>query len=573
MNVGSFSLIFIVLLVIIVSFNYKYIEKFKSEPVLHVPQSPVQQRNLVEGTTEDYAPSYVLASGPSPGSIASFNSLPYRDPSAQSANYQRILNIQTTLKGFLENEALGIQELSDPSIQLPLMSARSDLQRLRNQVLVLKRNPGIDSSITQGDLDEVEANLAYLQNKWRMSVYNENEGFQDGSGAYVVDYDNTEYESSAPVYDSSGAVYDSSGAVYDSSDAIYDSSGADTTYSSVISSAVRAVTDAITGGRTDGSGANVPIDSSGSNPSSLNIKISDLRDLINKIDVSIARLSSSGTTDPVVLTRVSVLQKIKRKVEDILNEVISGARAEADIPISKDSYTNFLKVISNTNSPLPQLFGSNVALADLFPAYSAGDASGAMFAQYLFKQYADLLFKGISWDVGMNIRYSSPAEQQLANTIASSFGNNQNINTQAYNYNTLLSNTQQQQQQQPYAGANFSNTINNLQNQYLPNQQYNQQYNQQSNMYNNYNQNSNNKTTTKQHFDWHKRANDICESVQKHGMNPSDFGCLRPEQYVSENFSWRGYAKMICSRLATSYDTGLPETCGCPPTSWAGWKS
>ena len=74
-------------------------------------------------------------------------------------------------------------------------------------------------------------------------------------------------------------------------------------------------------------------------------------------------------------------------------------------------------------------------------------------------------------------------------------------------------------------------------------------------------------------FDWHDRSNFICDAIQKRGLNPDDFGCLKSDQYVSDNFSWRGYAKMICSRLGTSYDTGLPESCGCPPPTWKGWRS
>jgi hypothetical protein len=35
--------------------------------------------------------------------------------------------------------------------------------------MVLKRNPGIDSSLTQADVDGVNANLDYLQRKWRLS--------------------------------------------------------------------------------------------------------------------------------------------------------------------------------------------------------------------------------------------------------------------------------------------------------------------------------------------------------------------------------------------------------------------
>ena len=105
--------------------------------------------------------------------------------------------------------------------------------------------------------------------------------------------------------------------------------------------------------------------------------------------------------------RIEVLNKMKQRINSIISDVISGVRDEKDIPITKDAMNNFLKSIANTNSPLSQLFGSNVALADLFPAYSAGDTSGAMFSQYLFKQYGDMLFKGLSWSVGFDLKYTS----------------------------------------------------------------------------------------------------------------------------------------------------------------------
>jgi len=40
---------------------------------------------------------------------------------------------------------------------------------------------------------------------------------------------------------------------------------------------------------------------------------------------------------------------------------------------------------------------------------------------------------------------------------------------------------------------------------------------------------------------------------------------------TSGDFSWKGYAKMICTRLAATMDTGLPVACGCPPGDWKGW--
>ena len=170
MKASIFTILFIVLVLVVLFYTIQEKETFQNTiptPTLKLPEAPVAQKNLVESSQEDYAPSWTLATGPAPGAIASFNSLPYQDPSLEKAKYKRILNVETTLQGFLDNEAPHIQELSDPSIQLPLATARSDLVRLQNEVLVLKRNPGIDSTVTQGDVDEIEANLQYLQKKWR----------------------------------------------------------------------------------------------------------------------------------------------------------------------------------------------------------------------------------------------------------------------------------------------------------------------------------------------------------------------------------------------------------------------
>ena len=483
MNLGSFSVLFTILVIVVTFFTINQKEGF--QPTLRIPESPVAQRNLVESTTEDYAPSYVIATGPAPGSVATFNSLPYIDPSQEKAKYERILNVQTTLQGFLDNEAIHIQDLSDPSIQLPLSSARSDLSRLKNEVLVLKRNPGIESSLTQGDVDEIQANMAYLQKKWRMSVYNETsiEGF-DGS----------------------------------------------------------------------------------SSENSTNATLSDVQDLLTKINVTIARFSASGTSDTTVQARINVLKQIAQKVQAIINDVSSGVRNATDIPITKDAYSTFLTSISNLDSPITKLFGSNVALADLFPAYSDGDVSGASMAQYLFNKYSDMIFKGLSWDV--NLSYTSETDQALANTIASTLATNYNIPTST----SLLGGSDT-------SNGYFNDTINNLQKQYFASKDEGEEETQvqaqgQGQAYQTTatqpTQNNTNTNGTK--FNWKERANFICDSIDKRGLNPDDFACLRPDQYVSEDFSWRGYAKMVCTRLGTSYDTGLPETCGCPPTTWIGWK-
>jgi hypothetical protein len=74
-------------------------------------------------------------------------------------------------------------------------------------------------------------------------------------------------------------------------------------------------------------------------------------------------------------------------------------------------------------------------------------------------------------------------------------------------------------------------------------------------------------------FDWQKRSIQICKQIDTRGYKSYDFGCLKdPNVLKDANFSWRGYMRMVCTRLATIYDPSIPELCGCPPPSWQGWR-
>jgi hypothetical protein len=74
------------------------------------------------------------------------------------------------------------------------------------------------------------------------------------------------------------------------------------------------------------------------------------------------------------------------------------------------------------------------------------------------------------------------------------------------------------------------------------------------------------------HFDWKGRAKQIEGQVKKRGLKPTDFGIMPDNTKVSNEFSWKGYARMICTRLQATMDPALPETCGCPPMDWPGWR-
>ena len=62
------------------------------------------------------------------------------------------------------------------------------------------------------------------------------------------------------------------------------------------------------------------------------------------------------------------------------------------------------------------------------------------------------------------------------------------------------------------------------------------------------------------------------QQVKKRELKPSDFGIMPPQTKVSEGFSWKGYARMMCTRLQATMDPSLPVTCGCPPLDWDGWR-
>ena len=76
-------------------------------------------------------------------------------------------------------------------------------------------------------------------------------------------------------------------------------------------------------------------------------------------------------------------------------------------------------------------------------------------------------------------------------------------------------------------------------------------------------------------FDWKGRAEKIFDNVKRAGMDPYDYG-MDPDVYanaINTDFSWRGYTKMVCSRLSTNAEQGMAEKMGCPPASWIGWRS
>jgi hypothetical protein len=463
-------------------------ESLKAPKVI-VPTVNPKPAPLEGSTPAPYLSPTDLSYGPAYGEIARINTLPYRDPSLESAPYKRISELLESLKGFMTYEAKGLEKLSDPQVQLPLTTARGDLQRLTDELSVLKRNPGIDSALTQGQVDDIQANLAYLQRKYRMSVNSVSgssllEGFTDNSGNEVG---------------------------------------------------------------TDNSG-NTVAPTTNAVASDDRLTITELNQLKITIQAEIARLSSSGSTDAVTTARVNTLTTIKNNVETIINEVETGLRPAEEIPIMKRDRDSFLPLMSNLNAPLPQLLNSAnlpVTISNAFPAYEPGDKTGALAAQALFEKYGEKIFNGLSWSLGL--KFTSPNEVAVAQSGAmksddpvflTGSGRDQVPGSSSVAF--------PRGQMEAVTGAMEIDRLESR-----PTLDMGK--------------------TGK--FDWRSKAATICDSIRKQGMDPNDFGCMDPSKQVSPDYSWRGNARMVCTRLLTTPDPGLPETCGCPPVEWPGWRS
>jgi hypothetical protein len=353
-----------------------------------------------------------------------------------------------------------------------LTTAKGDLQRLTDELSVLNRNPGIDSSITQGQADDIQANLAYLQRKYRMSVN-----------------------------------------------------------SASRSSVQEGFTNEIDSGE--------------------RLTLDEVRELVSRIDAEMARLSSSGTTDPVTTSRVNTLSTIKNNLDDIIGQVENGVRPPAEIPILKSDRDRFLPLMSDVGQPLPRLLNDAnlpVSLSNAFPAYAPGDASGAKAAQLLFQNYGDKLFNGLSWNLGL--KFTSPNEVK----VSESKGKGPRGGAKRANHPVFLTASGGKGSSFSFPRGEMESATGGMELNRLearPTMDL--------------------MKTAK--YDWKNKASEICDSIRKRGLDPTDFGCMNPKKQVSTDYSWRGNARMVCTRLLTTPDPGLPETCGCPPMDWPGWKS
>jgi hypothetical protein len=291
--------------------------------------------------------------------------------------------------------------------------------------------------------------------------------------------------------------------------------------------------------------------------------IRELQEFQIKLVVELKRLEASGTSDPLTKARISNLTVIRKDIDDVISKIEKGFYTKDTVPIFKSDIRNSLPLLGNLNKPLPQLlnkFNLPPAIASLFPAgLSPKDNEQAAQINNIVKGYMKQISEGVSWGIDVNIRYDNPNTRKHEPRPDYKTNSKYTITSGIPGINNPGSSTA--------IGTPINQSTHNTK---IPL---------------NYNTNS---TYTKGlpgssnfrifpdpivgHLDWKKRSSEIITQIKKRGLRPAQFGAMDPKVEVSKDFSWRGYTRMMCSRLNATTDPGLSTTVGCPPENWIGWR-
>lgn len=391
--------------------------------------------------------------------FAAMSPLPYQDTTLIKASRQQLVSLLEMLKGFLSFESQELTEKSDPSIQLPLTTARSDLQIIQREVDVQNRNPGVQSTITLTYLNEISSNLAYLQEKVR-SI-----GVAGGANTAAI----TERQ--------------------------------------------KAFAERFTEGFTEAAATK-----------------DDLQKFVTKVDAQIAVLSTSGTTDPETQTRIKALTNMRAYINDIITKLTANTLAASDVPIKKSEID---KAYAKVDTISPSTIPINEIIS-ILKMQSGGNSPAAAKVGEFLQKYGNQLINGLS--ASFNVKYTAPNEvlANIKSTVdKTGFPSVRDLNNAT---NTAFIPADQ--------GAVTDKLAE------LPRDA----------------------RRGPSHFDWKQRAKEIEGQIKSRGLNPTDFGVMTINT-PSKEFSWKGYARMMCTRLQATMDPGLPETCGCPPLHWKGWRN
>lgn len=394
--------------------------------------------------------------------IGAASPLPYQDTTLIKANQQQLKSLLEMVKGFLAFEAQELSEKSDPSIQLPLQTARSDFHVLQREVEVMNRNPGIQSTLTLMNVNEMSSNLAYLQQQVRLIG---SAGSLQGPVNEFVDKSKEGFANMA-----NGFV--------------------------------------------------------NNNPAT----VTELTTFATKIDNQIQTLAASGTNEPVTKKRISDLTGMKAYIQGIVDQINANTLSPSDVLITQNDIKTAFKIISTPNSSTADAL-STLGIQNITSGTSSTNPKAISNANKLVDRLTDKIIKGITASFNVSYPANTVGPSSIDQTGFPSMGDLDNVSNAKFTPSDAGMITDPLASTPMDAGRQKAS-----------------------------------------HFDWKQRAKEIEDQVKKRGLRPEDFG-ITGIQNPSKEFSWKGYARMICTRLQATMDPALPVTCGCPPMDWKGWRN
>ena len=293
---------------------------------------------------------------------------------------------------------------------------------------------------------------------------------------------------------------------------------------------------------------------SGSSGSKTPATVDDLVKFNIKAYAEIQRLGASGTSDPVTTARISSIQAVRQSVQRILDDIQRKRMDPKDIPIFKEDIEKAFPALGDPTTPLPKLIEKFSLPPELLNLLPPGQSASDMTEEQLIAYYINMILSSTSFSMQFGLDYTAPNKVRLAEA---------NAMTNIANSGILENIKFDKENTKPKLNLTFSKTDGDQVESLVVGP---------SNLHTTKNGDS----TVSNYYpglDWKARTSQICRQIRTRGMDPRDFGCLEAGEEVSPNYSWRGHAKMVCSRLLATPDPALPETCGCPPAGWAGWKS
>lgn len=544
-----------------------------ASPGLVVPVISPRGQTLTQGEVKPFAEPSTALLAPPPGQTASINSLPAEDPALQKVDARRLYSIYESLIGFFKKEAEGLKDIGDSSVTLPMATARADVGRLRDELGAIDRNPGLESALTQDDANAIEANLAYLLNKWRLSANSMSapspmkpaEGFTSRQGGGWFNY----FFGGAQEGFQTGMGGTGTGGMGTGAMGTGTGTGAMGTATGAMGTAMATGTAAM---GTAMATATAGSPSTACSGSSCKASLDDLTSLSTQIVAEVVRLQASGAQDSTTQNRIKLLSSILQTVNDLTSGLKNGTIKPGDITLTKGQVSKFLTSIKNPNSPLTAMlndWGLPSGLSNLFPTYASGDVSGADLARDLFGKYVKDV-KNLSWDISLS--HKGQAEQDIAASYASAmkdaryFADTAGTPTASNADNSAP--TDSSGKASAYRGL-FDSVINSVTGQKPEAVNVSMGATKSGAAATG----AHARSGDSESFNWKERSKQICSQIKMREMDPYEFGCLKDTETVrQDNFSWRGYTKMVCTRLSTVYDPSVPELCGCPPPSWIGWR-